>query len=116
MISPGTVIASVLPVYLLMIAGAGLRKLGVIRKEHDAGIMQVVFGVMISGDRLRCEIFTPLARTSPSAGGASGDARRTDGDHAGETFRRQAGGGRADHHFHHRPQHADSAMDHRLGL
>lgn len=47
MISPLTVIASVLPVYLLMAAGAALRKTGVIRKEHDAGIMQAVYMVML---------------------------------------------------------------------
>lgn len=47
MISPGAVIASVLPVYLLMIAGAVLRRTGVIRHEHDAGIMRVVFTVML---------------------------------------------------------------------
>ncbi len=47
MISPWAVIASVLPVYLLLIAGAVLRRAGVIRQEHDAGIMRVVFAVML---------------------------------------------------------------------
>jgi len=46
-ISPLTAVHSVLPVYLLMAAGAALRKTGVIRKEHDAGIMQVVYMVML---------------------------------------------------------------------
>ncbi len=46
-ISPGAVIASVLPVYLLIVAGAALRRVGVIRPEHDAGVMQVVFSVML---------------------------------------------------------------------
>jgi predicted permease len=46
-ISPGAVIASVLPVYLLIIAGAVLRRAGVIRQEHDAGVMRVVFSVML---------------------------------------------------------------------
>jgi predicted permease len=46
-ISPGVVIASVLPVYLLIVAGALLRRTGVIRKEHDAGVMRVVFSVMM---------------------------------------------------------------------
>lgn len=46
-ISPGAVIASVLPVYLLIIAGAVLRRTGVIRQEHDAGVMRVVFSVML---------------------------------------------------------------------
>jgi malate permease and related proteins len=46
-ISPGDVIASVLPVYLLIVAGAALRKSGVVRKEHDDGIMRVVYTVML---------------------------------------------------------------------
>ena len=47
MISPTAVVASVLPVYLLIVAGAVLRKTGVVRKEHDGGVMQVVFSVML---------------------------------------------------------------------
>ena len=47
MISPAAVVASVLPVYLLIVAGAVLRKTGVVRKEHDAGVMQMVFSVML---------------------------------------------------------------------
>ena len=47
MISPGAVIVSVLPVYLLIAAGALLRKTGVLRPEHDAGIMRVVYSVML---------------------------------------------------------------------
>lgn len=47
MISPTAVILSVLPVYLLMIGGAALRKLGIIRREHDAGVMHVIFAVML---------------------------------------------------------------------
>jgi predicted permease len=46
-ISPWAVIASVLPVYLLLLAGAVLRRTGVIRQEHDVGIMRVVFAVML---------------------------------------------------------------------
>ena len=46
-ISPGAVIISVLPVYLLIVAGALLRKTGVLRPEHDAGIMQVIYSVML---------------------------------------------------------------------
>ncbi len=46
-ISPGAVIASVLPVYLIIVAGAALRKTGVIRREHDAGVMRVIFLVMM---------------------------------------------------------------------
>ncbi len=47
MISPFAVVASVLPVYLLIVAGAVLRRIGIIRKEHDEGVMRVVFSVMI---------------------------------------------------------------------
>ena len=47
MISPSVVIASVLPVYLLIVVGALLRRTGVIRKEHDTGVMRVVFSVMM---------------------------------------------------------------------
>ena len=47
MISPFAVVASVLPVYLLIVAGAVLRRGGIIRREHDEGVMRVVFSVMI---------------------------------------------------------------------
>lgn len=47
MISPLDAVFSVLPVYLLMVAGATMRKLGVVRKEHDAGIMQAVYMIML---------------------------------------------------------------------
>jgi predicted permease len=46
-LSPSSVIASVLPVYLLIVAGAVLRKMGVVRQEHDAGVMQAVYMVML---------------------------------------------------------------------
>lgn len=47
MISPGLVITSVLPVYLLIIAGAVLRRTGVIHKQHEEGVFRVVFTVML---------------------------------------------------------------------
>lgn len=47
MISPGTVIASVLPVYLLIFVGAGLRRIGVLKREGDEGVMRLVFQVML---------------------------------------------------------------------
>src|SRR6187455_2731569 len=47
MISPLTVIASVLPVYLLMIAGAALRRTGVLPRECDVPVMQVVYRAML---------------------------------------------------------------------
>jgi malate permease and related proteins len=46
-ISPGDVVSSVLPVYLLIVAGALLRKVGIVRKEHDDGVMRVVYTVML---------------------------------------------------------------------
>lgn len=47
MISPGAVIASVLPVYLLLIVGAILRRTGVIKCESDEPIMRLVFSVLM---------------------------------------------------------------------
>lgn len=47
MIAPGEVVASVLPVYLLIIAGAILRWTRVVTKEHDEGVMRVVYTVML---------------------------------------------------------------------
>jgi hypothetical protein len=46
-ISPADVVASVLPVYLLLVAGTVLRWKGVVRKEHDEGVMRVVYAVML---------------------------------------------------------------------
>lgn len=47
MLSPLQVLAAVLPVYLLMLSGAVLRKTGVVRSEHDSGIMRLVFNVLL---------------------------------------------------------------------
>ena len=47
MITPGAVIASVLPVYLLLIVGAVLRRTGVLAREDDAGVMRLVFSLML---------------------------------------------------------------------
>ena len=46
-ISPGAVVASVLPVYLLIVAGAVFRRTGILRKEGDEGIMKLVFNLML---------------------------------------------------------------------
>lgn len=46
-ISPGHVVTSVLPVYLLIAAGALARRCGVVRKEHEDGIMRIVYTVML---------------------------------------------------------------------
>jgi predicted permease len=45
-ISAGAVIISVLPVYLLILGGAVLRKTGVLKAEHDDGIMRVIYNAM----------------------------------------------------------------------
>lgn len=47
MIAPGEVVASVLPVYLLIVTGALLRWARVVTKEHDEGVMRVVYTVML---------------------------------------------------------------------
>lgn len=45
-ISPGSVIVSVLPVYLLIIGGALLRKSNILKPEHDDGVMRVIYNAM----------------------------------------------------------------------
>lgn len=47
MITPAQIILAVLPVYLLIATGALLRKTRILKQEHDAGIMSIVFSVMI---------------------------------------------------------------------
>lgn len=44
--SAGEVLQQVLPVYLLMVAGAVLRRLGMTKRENDEGILHLVFHVM----------------------------------------------------------------------
>ena len=46
MLSAKLVILSVLPAYLLILAGAGLRWVGVLKREDDKGVMHVVFHVL----------------------------------------------------------------------
>lgn len=47
MISPLAVIISVLPIYILLVGGGVLRKTGILKKEHDHGIMNIVFTIML---------------------------------------------------------------------
>lgn len=47
MITPTTIILSVLPIYFLIIGGAVLRKTGTLKREHDSGVMHVIFSVMM---------------------------------------------------------------------
>jgi len=46
-ISVSDVLVSVLPVYLLLVAGVVLRRTGVLKREHDDGIMRAVYVVML---------------------------------------------------------------------
>lgn len=65
MISPGDVVASVLPVYLLIVAGAALRKSGIVRKEHDEGVMRVVYTVMLPCYMLDKMLGSAVLRSGP---------------------------------------------------
>ncbi len=47
MISPWDVVASVFPIYLLILAGAASRRIGLVRKEHDEGVMRAIYVVMM---------------------------------------------------------------------
>lgn len=71
-ISPGAVVVSVLPVYLLIVAGALLRKTGVLRHEHDAGIMQVVYSVMLPCLMLDTILGKEVLRSGPVVLGGIG--------------------------------------------
>lgn len=46
-ISAGEVIVAVLPVYLILVAGALTRRTGLMRQEHDEGVMRLVYMVMV---------------------------------------------------------------------
>lgn len=47
MLSPFEVLLAVLPVYLLIVSGALMRKAQIVRSEHDAGVMRLVFNVLL---------------------------------------------------------------------
>ncbi len=47
MISPGAVITSVLPVYLIILAGAILRKTNILNRAYDDGVMRMVYNVLL---------------------------------------------------------------------
>jgi len=64
-ISPGAVIASVLPVYLLMIAGAVLRRTGVLPRECDVPAMQLVYRVMLPCFMLDKILGSEVLRSGP---------------------------------------------------
>ena len=46
LITPTTILLSVLPVYLLIIGGAVLRRIGILKPAYDAWILRVIFWVM----------------------------------------------------------------------
>lgn len=46
-VSSLTVILSVLPVYILMAIGAIFRKTGILKREHDVGVMHLIFTVLL---------------------------------------------------------------------
>jgi predicted permease len=65
-VSPSAVIIAVLPVYLLILAGAIFRKTGVLRHEHDAGIMRVVYYVMLPCFMLDKILGADVLRSGPT--------------------------------------------------
>ncbi len=68
MISPGVVIASVLPVYLLMIVGAVLRRTGVLPRECDVPVMQLVYRVMLPCFMLDKILGSTVLKSGPVVG------------------------------------------------
>lgn len=64
-ISPGDVVASVLPVYLLIVAGAVFRRTGIVRKEHDEGVMRVVYTIMLPCFMLDKILGSAVLRSGP---------------------------------------------------
>ena len=65
-VSFGTVFVAVLPVYLLVLAGVAFRKTGVLRPEHDAGIMRVVYFVMLPCFMLDKILGAEVLRSGPT--------------------------------------------------
>ena len=64
-ISPATVIASVLPVYLLMITGAVLRRTQVLPGEYDVPVMQLVYRVLLPCFMLDKILGSSVIRSGP---------------------------------------------------
>jgi predicted permease len=65
-VSPSAVIYAVLPVYLLILAGALFRRTGLLRHEHDAGIMRVVYYVMLPCFMLDKILGAEVLRSGPT--------------------------------------------------
>jgi predicted permease len=64
-ISPADVVASVLPVYLLLAGGAVLRRTRVLRQEHDDGVLRVVYTVMLPSFMLDKILGSEVLRSGP---------------------------------------------------
>lgn len=64
--SPITIILAVLWVYLLIAGGAALRKIGVLKREHDLGVMHVIFSVMLPCFILDRTLGEPVLRDARS--------------------------------------------------
>ncbi len=65
MISIGDVLAGVLPVYLLLVAGVVLRWTKVLRPEHDDGVMRVVYTIMLPAFMLDKILGSDVLRSGP---------------------------------------------------
>lgn len=64
MISPLDVIHSVLPIYLLILSGAILRRLNIIQPSFDEGIMRVVYSVMLPAFMIDKILGSPVLKSS----------------------------------------------------
>jgi predicted permease len=64
-ISPLEVVSSVLPVYLLLVGGAVLRWTRVLSKEHDDGVMRVVYTIMLPAYMLDKILGSEVLRSGP---------------------------------------------------
>jgi predicted permease len=64
-ISIGDVLAGVLPVYLLLVAGVVLRRTKVLRPEHDDGVMRVVYTIMLPAFMLDKILGSDVLRSGP---------------------------------------------------
>jgi predicted permease len=64
-ISIGDVLAGVLPVYLLLVAGVLLRWTKVLRREHDEGVMRVVYTIMLPAFMLDKILGSDVLRSGP---------------------------------------------------
>jgi predicted permease len=69
-ISTGDIVTSVLPVYLLIMAGAVLRKTNLVRREQLDGIMSVIYNVMLPCFMLDKILGSEVLKSGPVVFGA----------------------------------------------